>query len=508
MNFDQWLAANGYDAEKLSATQRTHLDAAWKAETQPKPAPAPTPVDGGKTSSTSFEDKMALIEADARRVEQIREMTSRAAENHTGNPEKIKQLRDLCDTAVTDKGMDATKYSLALLRLDRMLPPMVTTPAAKQVNEDVLEAAICVSQRLPDVEKRFNEQTLEAAHKRFKHGVGLKELLVLAAERNSGYRGSSRDLQAVFRAAMQHRGGQDEMMATGWGPSTISVSGLLSNVSNKFLFVGFNAVDTSWRSIAATRSVSDYKQITTIGLTGDITYKELPPSGEIKHGSIGDTSYTNQATVFARMLGFDERDIRNDDLGALTSASNRLGRGGALALNERFWKTFLNNASFFSAGNNNVITGATSVLSGSTGLEALRLADEKFSLQTDADGLPIGSMPKKLVVPASLKVVAMNLMAETQLGADNNAFVGAFEVVSSPYLQNAAFTGYSSTAWYLLADPADLPVIEVVFIDGIDTPTIESADADFNMLGIQMRGVLKFGVALQEYRGGVRAAGV
>jgi hypothetical protein len=38
-------------------------------------------------------------------------------------------------------------------------------------------------------------------------------------------------------------------------------------------------------------------------------------------------------------------------------------------------------------------------------------------------------------------------------------------------------------------------------------PTVESADADFNQLGVQFRGYYDFGVALQEFRGGVRSAG-
>ena len=74
-------------------------------------------------------------------------------------------------------------------------------------------------------------------------------------------------------------------------------------------------------------------------------------------------------------------------------------------------------------------------------------------------------------------------------------------------LHNAAYTGNSSKAWYLLADPNDLPVIEVAFLNGQESPTIETADADFNVLGVQMRGYHDFGVALQDPRGGVKAKG-
>jgi hypothetical protein len=50
-------------------------------------------------------------------------------------------------------------------------------------------------------------------------------------------------------------------------------------------------------------------------------------------------------------------------------------------------------------------------------------------------------------------------------------------------------------------------VIEVAFINGQEAPTIETADADFNVLGVQMRGYHDFGVALQDPRGGVRMKG-
>ena len=68
-------------------------------------------------------------------------------------------------------------------------------------------------------------------------------------------------------------------------------------------------------------------------------------------------------------------------------------------------------------------------------------------------------------------------------------------------------TGYSDKAWYLLADASDLPVIEVAFLNGQESPTIETAEADFNVLGIQMRGFHDFGVSLQEPRGGVKSKG-
>ena len=138
-----------------------------------------------------------------------------------------------------------------------------------------------------------------------------------------------------------------------------------------------------------------------------------------------------------------------------------------------------------------------------------------FMNQTDANGDPLGSSAAILLVPTPLKIPAGTLMKSERLitGAtsvtigESNPYAGRFRVESSPYMSNANYTGYSAAAWYMLADPSDLPVIEIVALNGRVEPTVETADADFNVPGIQMRGYSDVGVELQEFRGGVRADG-
>src|SRR5690606_16694472 len=115
----------------------------------------------------------------------------------------------------------------------------------------------------------------------------------------------------------------------------------------------------------------------------------------------------------------------------------------------------------------------------------------------------------------ALTVAANSLMRDAEVrtttanttSTTGNPHAGKFTIVRSSYLSSTALTGNSTTAWYLLADPNDIPVIEVAFLNGMESPTVEQADADFNQLGIQMRGFHDFGVALQEYRGGLKATG-
>ncbi|MGH8623446.1 MAG: Mu-like prophage major head subunit gpT family protein, partial [Burkholderiales bacterium] len=330
---------------------------------------------------------------------------------------------------------------------------------------------------------------------------------LMAAHRN-GYRGYSlrANLKEVLRTAVM-----PDVRAGAAGPSTYSIPNILSNVANKFALEGFYGVDNAWSSIASRRSVSDFKQITSLRPTGNLAYLRLAPGGEIEHGEVGERAYTNQAHTYARMIGISREDWINDDTGALGGTSREMGIGAADAVNNQFWTIFLNNAAFFAAGNNNVSAGVLN-------LANLAAADSVFRLQTKPNGRPLGLIPTTLLVPTALRITALNMMNQTTVVATNtaqttvlspagNVLAGAFNVVSSPFMSNAAFTGNSAVAYYILAAPGQLSVIEGVFLNGVETPTVETADFDWNTLGTSMRGYIDFGFALMEFRGGVRSTG-
>ena len=352
----------------------------------------------------------------------------------------------------------------------------------------------------------YDEKTLNAADKRFKGSIGLQELLLEAAWVN-GYTGRTfRDMRNILRFAFSQ-----DVRADG-GYSTIDVGGLLSNVANKFLLEGFFSVERTWRNICAVRNVNDFKTVTSYRLIGTDQYEPVAPGGQLKHGTLGNESYTNKADTFGLLLSVDRRDIVNDDMGAITTVPRKLGRGSGLKINDIFWTAFLANSSFFTSGAKNYLSGATTGLS----IDSLTVAEQTFMDQVDSDGKPIGLMPAVVLVPTSQSAIGTQLYKATEIrdntagkGAypTNNPHTGKYRVEVSRYLANTKYAGNSSKAWYLLADPADLPVIEVAFLNGQESPTIETAAADFETLGLLMRGFHDFGVSLQDARAGVKVAG-
>jgi len=421
---------------------------------------------------------------------------------------RIAKIRELCGGQFTEieaqairEGWEVDQVALAVLRAGRPKAPAVHF-RDDSVTGITLEAACLLTARLPDVEKQFDEPTLDAASRRFRGGIGFQELLLEAAWAN-GYTGRNfRESRKVLRFAFQ-----PELEA---GFSTIDIGGILSNVANKFLLDGFYSVERTWRNICATRNVSDFKTVTSYRLVGKDQYEQVAPGGELKHGTLGEESYTNKADTYGLTLTIDRRDIINDDLGAITTP-RKLGRGSGSKINDVFWTTFMNNSSFFAAGNNNYLEGADTVLS----IDGLTKAEVAFMDQVDTDGKPIGIMPSIMLVPTALSAIGTQLYKSMELRDTtsstkypvSNPHQGKFRVEVSRYLANAAYQGNSSKAWYLLADPGDLPVIEVAFLNGQESPTIETADADFHVLGVQMRGYHDFGCALQDPRGGVKSKG-
>ncbi|GIW55553.1 MAG: hypothetical protein KatS3mg082_1957 [Nitrospiraceae bacterium] len=123
-------------------------------------------------------------------------------------------------------------------------------------------------------------------------------------------------------------------------------------------------------------------------------------------------------------------------------------------------------------------------------------------------------MPTILLVPPELQFVAQRLYQSTTIDPGSggtlgtaNIHAGRYRPVVADWLSDSEFAGSSAKAWYLFRDPGVLAPVVVSFLDGVQTPTVEAAEADFNTLGMQFRGYFDFGVDLAEPLAGIKAKG-
>lgn len=505
MSFEQWLEKNGIDPATLDEANKAALQKMYDAEQkEAEEAEAKKAADADAkpdADAKADEDKTAAeaaakapdiqatvdlaLKAERARVSGIQEVCAREF------PEiEAKAIKE--DTSVDDTRAKVLKA----MREKRPSGDFhINAGATGAEGQRVIEAALALSGKLPKVEKAFTERELEAAHRQHR-GLGLQEVLLQAA-REAGFAG--RNMRADMRGMLQA------------AFSNANISGILSNTANKFLLAGFDAIEKAWREITFIRNASDFKTMTSYRLTGTTQYEKVAPTGELKHGTLGEESYTNKVDTYGLILAITRQDLINDDLGALTAVPQRIGRGAGLKLNDVFWTAFLDNSTFFTAARGNYAEGAGTAL----GVDSLTAAELLFGDQTDADGKPAGVIPEILLVPNALKVAGTRLEKSLELRdttaskkyVTQNPHAGKFRTVSSAYLGNSSYGGYSILAWYLAANPATYPAMEVAFLNGQESPTVETAEADFSVLGIQMRGYHDFGCSKAEYRAGVKMKG-
>lgn len=352
----------------------------------------------------------------------------------------------------------------------------------------VTEAALALQAGLRGAEKVYDEKTLEAAHK-VRRDVSLSEAFVSAA-RTNGYTGSGKvnasNLPLIIRAAF----------------ASHQIADLLSNLANKFLLNGFNAVDQTWQKVSSVRSVNDFKVINLLRLNGDLKFQKVGPAGELKTANVSDYKRTVSADTYGITTQITRTDMYNDDLSALTLLPQRMGRGAALALNEAIWAEFVSsNATYYSK--------ATPAAGNALSISSLESAAVAFRQLKDPDGNPLGISPRMLIVPPTQEITAAKLMSSNLLIASGlsstsskniepaqNVLAGRYDVVTTPYLESV--TGGSTSTWWLAADGADLPALDVVFLQGQSSPTIEQVAPDADKLGVTLRGFHDFGVTKGE----------
>jgi hypothetical protein len=484
MEFEQFVQSLGYDPAAISPEQKLVLDAAWRREQR-------SPV------------------AEAVETDIAAEYIDRA--ERAGNHAKAEKLRAIGEQAALEN-WDDRSLRLALLRNSRADAPNPYNTRSGHSAAALMEAGVCMHLGMSDqaVASHYGDRVADAATAKNFRTIGLHGIMrnILASAGAHVPQGgfSDRDISTVFDISRS-------MQASGGGPSTYSLPGILGNAANKVLLASYTSTPVTWSRWCGTAVAKDFKEMTSYRMEIDGALQIVAPSGEIKHVSLQEASETNQIDTRGALIGINRRDLINDDLGAFGKIPGILGRAAAIALEKSVYTTLLGNAgNFFHANNGNYNSGGGSALS----LTSLNEAASDFSAQLDSNGDPLFLLPKILLVPPILGPTARTLVSAGTIidgtgsaaQPDGNPWAGMFEVVEAPYLGTAAgLTNASQTGWYLMASPGDFSAVQIAFLNGVQRPTIESADFDFHRLGMSWRVYFDWGTSLFDHRGAVLNAG-
>jgi phage major head subunit gpT-like protein len=508
--FEKWVEALGLSLADLRDDQKAQLQARYDADLKAAAA-KPQNVEGAAPAVTPpafdiqaialvFERQMTAVQAKAA------EFTGRIAADKLAEiqAKAHKEALALKSNALDEKWADArleaemvkaaAHFEVDLIRAERPAAPAIHGSTRDQ-GPQVIEAAFARTAGLQNLETHYQPAVLEASDRI--RGLSIGELLIQAAAQN-GYSGRQRitdgNLREVLRAAF----------------STHTLTTLLTSLGHKLLLDGFNAIPQTWREVAATQAVNDFKTMTLYRMTSDLEYEEVGPGGEIPHGTVGQESYDIQAKTYGKMLAITRQDIINDDLGAFGALRTKFAIGQAVKMSKVIWAAWLtarNAGTFWTAARGNLVTTAPL---GEAGLDK---AEKAFLDMTGPDGQHMALSPDRIIVPTALGATARKWFISQEMRdttastktATGNIYQNRFTPVVVPELGLSSFTGYSATTWHMACNPAILASILVGLLYGNEAPTIESAEADFSTLGIQFRAYHDFGCSMSEWRASVEA---
>jgi hypothetical protein len=233
---------------------------------------------------------------------------------------------------------------------------------------------------------------------------------------------------------------------------------------------------SSWRQIVSdVGNPIDFRTNRRVRIGG---YDVLPTVAE-SGAYTALTSPTDEEATYAVSKKGGTEDytlemVANDDLGGLRRIPRNLGRAAALTLYRAIWNTTIagnatiydTDALFDDVAHDN--DNATTPLA-EAGISLLRQRMIRQTQPGETSGF-VGLMPRFIVVPPELYVTAYKLAESAQAvvsGEDAttpNPFRGMV-VIEVPTFTDA-------NDWYLIADPATVPTIEVGFYQGRQDPEL------------------------------------
>ena len=300
------------------------------------------------------------------------------------------------------------------------------------------------------------------------------------------------DIFAAF--GIQYRPGDNESMekALRAAFSNANIPNVLSNVAHKFVMAGFGAVGDDWRKVSRPVSVVDFKEVKGVRLVMGGVLKPLGKGGELQHVDLSDDARALKAATKGSIVGITREDLVNDDLSVLALVPERFGMMAGRTINKDVFGKISTTTSDYGANT----TGALS-------LDTLAAAYALAMTIKDGQGDPLGTLPDKILCAPSSFLLAKGIYQSEHIvngagkSARDNVMRNMLEPVTSPYLSGTTYWLFNST----------FPLVDVAFLNGRQTPVIETADVDFTQLGIQMRCYYDYGPSKGETKAALISTG-
>lgn len=288
--------------------------------------------------------------------------------------------------------------------------------------------------------------------------------------------------------------------------STSTFPAIMSNLANKSVMTGFNEAETTYQIWAGKGSNRDFKEAARVALSEAGNLELVPEGGQFPHDSLGEASARTKVATYGKLFSLTRQAIINDDLGLFSKIATKYGSAAKRLVNKMVYAQLTGNVkmqdgvALFDSKHGNV-AGTGEALSVKAIAKAITAMRRQKGITGDAT---LNITPKYLVVPPELEMTAYQIVNSTAAvdGVNSgvvNPYKGRFVVVADAELTDP-------DAWYLVADASQHDTIEVTYLNGVETPRLETRQG-FDVDGIEYKVAFDCGVSALDFRGVFKNAG-
>ena len=312
--------------------------------------------------------------------------------------------------------------------------------------------------------------------------------------------------EALQREGLKANFGDNMELARAAINSTSTFPAIMSNLANKSVMVGFNEAETTYQIWAGKGSNRDFKEAARVALSEAGTLELVPEGAQFKQDSFGEASARTKVATYGKLFSLTRQAIINDDLGLFSKIATKYGSAAKRLVNKMVYAQLTgnvkmqDNVALFDSKHGNV-AGTGEALSVKAIAKAITAMRRQKGITGEAT---LNITPKYLVVPPELEVTAYQIVNSTAAvdGVNSgvaNPYKGRFIVVADAELTDP-------DAWYLVADATQHDTIEVTYLNGVETPRLETRQG-FDVDGIEYKVAFDCGVSALDFRGLYKNAG-
>lgn len=281
--------------------------------------------------------------------------------------------------------------------------------------------------------------------------------------------------------------------------STSDFPNILANVANKSVMQGYQAGQQTYRIWAKTGMLPDFKTASRVAL-GDAPEMLLNESGEeVQQGVIGDRGESITLKTYARKLVITRQALINDDAGLFNRMFFAFGQRAANQIEAAAYGVLLDNedladgVKLFHADHDNLEVTSKGIVDSSK----LSAAMAAIGNQKSDGGMAL-SLMGRYILGGFENLVAASILCNstTDATASSNADFNPYRNMGLVPVISGHIPGKK---WFLVADNID--TVEVAFLNGKDTPTIEAIDNDGSVLGRTYLAYIDYAAKALDYRG-------